>query len=109
VFTHLDEARQDSWLAELSRLLRPGGLFIVSTHPPALVYNRPDLLPSDHATLNREGFLFARGTGAFNDDSAFHSREYVERHWSPHFRLVAHQPGALLSVHDLYTLIKSAN
>ncbi|MEO6363550.1 MAG: UDP-N-acetylglucosamine 2-epimerase, partial [Caldimonas sp.] len=28
VFTHLDEAAQNGWLAELSRLLRPGGLLL---------------------------------------------------------------------------------
>ena len=31
VFTHLDEAAQDSWLAELVRLLRPGGFLLATT------------------------------------------------------------------------------
>lgn len=32
VFTHLTEPLQHAWLAELRRLLRPGGLVIITTH-----------------------------------------------------------------------------
>lgn len=32
VFTHLSEAAQDAWIKELFRVLKPGGLFICTTH-----------------------------------------------------------------------------
>lgn len=101
VFTHLDEGPQFAWLRETSRMLRPGGLFIVSTHPPSLTYNRPDLTEHDHERLQKRGFLFAKGTGAFNDDSAFHSERYLRTEWSEWFELLEHRPGALGSVQDL--------
>lgn len=101
VFTHLDEEPQREWLGEVARVLRPGGLFLVSTHPPALTYNRPDLTEADHRRLAERGFLFARGTGAFNDDSAFHSEAYLRREWSRRFELLELRGGALGSVQDL--------
>lgn len=101
VFTHLDEPPQFAWLEEVGRLLRPGGLFIVSTHPPALTYNRPDLTEEDHKSLNERGFLFAKGTGSFNDDSAFHSEDYLLREWSKRFELAELRAGALGNVQDL--------
>jgi SAM-dependent methyltransferase len=35
VFSHLDEADQDAWLSELARVLRPGGVALLSTHGPS--------------------------------------------------------------------------
>jgi SAM-dependent methyltransferase len=32
VFTHIDERRQDQWLSELRRVVRPGGLIVLSVH-----------------------------------------------------------------------------
>jgi SAM-dependent methyltransferase len=87
VFTHLSEDAQGLWLTELHRLLRPGGLLIACTHSPKLTFMRPDLTGSQHGELAGRGFLFAPGGGTFNEDSAFHSREYLERAWSPWFRL----------------------
>jgi len=101
VFTHLDEQPQLAWLEEVARMLRPGGRFIVSTHPPSVTYNRPDLTEADHRRLAEHGFLFARGTGAFNDDSAFHTEEYLRRTWTVSFDLLELRGGALGSVQDL--------
>ncbi|HUR82275.1 MAG TPA: class I SAM-dependent methyltransferase, partial [Thermoanaerobaculia bacterium] len=69
VFTHFDEEAQFTWLAELHRLIRPGGLFIVTTHGAHLTVNRPDMTQAQLDELSARGFAFQRGFGAFNDDS----------------------------------------
>lgn len=101
VFTHFDEGPQFAWLAELQRLLRPGGLFIATTHGVHLTVNRPDMTEAAHARLRERGFAFVRGTGAFNDDSAFHTREYMEREWTRYFDLLAFRPRGLADYLDL--------
>lgn len=101
VFTHLDETGQDAWLAELHRLLRPDGVLLASTHSPILTFERPDLSEAQHRTLQETGFLFAPSPGDFNSQSAFHSLEYLQRHWSRWFDLVAHQTYGLAGYQDL--------
>ena len=100
VFTHLDEDSQDRWLAEIRRLLKPEGIFIASTHHPVLTFERPDLSETQHKVL-ANGFLFAPGGGPPNEDSAFHSPEYLNRHWSGWFRLAAYNQHGLAGYQDL--------
>ena len=102
VFTHLDERRQDAWLAELHRVLRPGGLFIASTHSPNLIWTRPDVGDDAREILTRRGFLFASGGGSsFNDDGTFHSREYLLAHWGRAFGLPYFRENGLDGYQDL--------
>ncbi len=101
VFTHFDEATQNAWLAELRRLLRPGGIFIASTQAPDLTFNRPDLTLHDHQHLQERGFVFRIGIGPFNEDSAFHSAAYLRREWSRYFDLLTFKPAGLVEYLDL--------
>ncbi len=101
VFTHLSEERQLAWLAELHRVMRPGGLLIASTHAPGLSWSRPDLSEEARRTLARRGFLFAAGGGRFNDDSAFHSCEYLVATWGRCFGLRHFRENGLNRYQDL--------
>jgi SAM-dependent methyltransferase len=102
VFTHLDERRQDAWLAELHRVLRPGGLLIASTHGPSLIWARPDVGDEGREQLSGRGFLFAPGgSSSFNDDGTFHSREYLLAHWGKHFGLLHFRESGLDGYQDL--------
>ena len=101
VFTHLDEAPQLSWLEELTRLLRAGGLLLASTHGEQLAPTRPDLSSSQRTRLAADGFAFAPGAASFNDHTAFHSRSYLERNWSRNLTLLAFQPYGLFGYQDL--------
>jgi SAM-dependent methyltransferase len=84
VFTHLDEPRQDRWLQEMRRILRPGGLLLASVHGPDAWKRR--VPPWTVARLRRRGMLFVR-TGADAGihpawyQVAWHTEQYVREHW----------------------------
>jgi 2-polyprenyl-3-methyl-5-hydroxy-6-metoxy-1,4-benzoquinol methylase len=111
LFTHLDESSQYAWLAELSRLLRPGGVLLTSVHGdaasgPCTRYER--------AALERDGIVFrVDHKGRFKLDglpdfyqTTFHTRRYIERHWTRHFDLRAYREGGLHGHQDLVLLAK---
>jgi SAM-dependent methyltransferase len=63
VFTHLSEPEQFEWLSEVRRLLRPGGLFVVSTHGSGLLWSLPDLSSERREELRDTGYLFVAERG----------------------------------------------
>ena len=73
VFTHLPLAHQKQWLAEIRRLLKPGGILAITLHGE--VYSKlllPEDLRGDYAELPTG----AIGSNAF---ASFHSVEFAER------------------------------
>jgi SAM-dependent methyltransferase len=75
VFTHLGAARQEGWMAEFSRVLRPGGLLIISLHGTHYM----PVLNHDQRNQFREGSLVVvgeHGEGT-NTCAAFHPEAYV--------------------------------
>lgn len=75
VFTHLDEELQHRWLAEMQRLLRPGGRLIFTTHGDAF---RGRLRRHEAQRYERDELVvrFAAEQGS-NLCSAFHPRGWV--------------------------------
>jgi SAM-dependent methyltransferase len=75
VFTHLTEDQQIGWIEELSRVLRPGGYLLITTHGS---WYCKDLLPEDQARF-RQGELVVHGTehAGENTCAAFHPESYV--------------------------------
>ena len=106
VFTHFDEEPQHAWLRELHRLLKPGGRLIASTHGPSLIWARPDLGDEQRARLASPGFLFASGRGSFNEDTAFHSRDYLLASWGSLFGLLCFEELGLNRFQDLHVWCK---
>jgi len=111
VFTHLDAARQDQWLAELGRVLRPGGILLASVHGPHLWEPR---LPSwTIAKLKKEGIVFAR-TGADTGihpawyQVAWHTEQYIKEHWASFFEICAYLPRGLNDYQDVVVARKKA-
>jgi SAM-dependent methyltransferase len=92
VFTHLDENRQDAWLAELRRVLAPGGHLLASVHGPDCWAGLPR--PTVRQIQDR-GFVFARVAGDEGIhpewyQAAWHTRDYIHSHWSQFVEITAY-------------------
>jgi SAM-dependent methyltransferase len=113
VFTHLSEEYQDTWLAELGRVLAPGGAALLTVHGLAtwdrdrstVLAGRPELadLTSD---LEEHGIAHWRADGwetIFPDwyHTTFHDPAYVRAHWSTWFASVDVVSGTALRNHDI--------
>jgi SAM-dependent methyltransferase len=75
VFTHLDETGQAFWMAELARVLKPGGVLFFTTHGEHYV---PGLPAADQARFRR-GELVVHGSRRLGSNAcaAFHPESYV--------------------------------
>jgi len=90
VFTHLDEDLQSRWFAELRRVVRSGGLLILSVHGQAVWR---ELCDADRSQLEQRGFLFQRSgkcRGIFPPwyQTSFHAEGYIREQLGGHFRIL---------------------
>jgi SAM-dependent methyltransferase len=106
VFTHLPEQLQLAWAAEFHRVLRPGGLLLLSTLGE--YYAALDRL----SPAEREQFDSGRLVVLFEEHagesfcSAYHPRSYVAETLASGFEVVAHEPGTDAEQHDMHLLRK---
>jgi SAM-dependent methyltransferase len=105
VFTHIDQL-ESTWLLELRRLLKPGGLLYLTVHdeafwedmPPAvlkLVQRAPNGGSIDGDTpfpAPRAAFAFS--TRSYYNCNVFHSHEYVQAQWGRFFEVLEIRPRA---------------
>jgi len=123
VFTHLSEHKALRWLKEVERLLRPGGVFVATTHGETALNtiegstaHRSMLDITDEQVrlvrnkLDREGFAYLpyrhdvldlAGVGEDYGNS-FTAPSYIRQHWaSDSFELCDVLPGGLRGWQDL--------
>ena len=102
VFTHLDEAAQDLWLAELARLLAPDGFLLISVHGAGA---EKALDSNGLAALKTAGFVHRRSQklqGIVPDwyQTTWHSEQYIVNRLSAWFDDLRYQdiPGSAQAI-----------
>ena len=101
VFTHLPEEMQFQWLKELSRLLKPSGLFITSIHSEQLF---PVTHPDEIAVLKQQGFYYLKNmiTEGLPDyyQATFHTHDYIKKNWQEFFEILEIYPRGINNHQD---------
>jgi SAM-dependent methyltransferase len=103
VFTHIDERRQDAWLAELHRVTRPGGFLVLSTHGEVALGEDAWGI---RRRLESDGIVFLDGVHEPDFplpdwyQNTYHAPWYVFEHWGKWFEIRGYIPGGALGVQD---------
>ena len=106
VFTHLSADLQARWMAELKRIVAPGGWLIVSTHGANFI----DALDADERERFARGELVVRYDEASGSNlcNAYHPQSFVRGAWSASFEVCDFLPAGTSRdvLQDLYLLKK---
>lgn len=110
VMTHLTEAAQFQWLAELRRITRPGGLLLLTIMSDVAVLNLwrgnlPDWFDRWRASGFDDGLSNSDLDTAIADQeyyrNSFHTKQYIQEHWSKDFKIL----GIVDSFHFYQSLV----
>lgn len=112
VFTHLARDVQDTWLAEMRRVIVPGGLFLASTHG---LFAARFAFPGTFTELLRDEIFYdihippadrILPDGYYRN--VYQTREYTLRKWSRHFEIVEYIERGLMNHQDLVVMRRPA-
>ena len=90
VFTHLPHDLERAWIDELSRIVAPGGLLLVTTHGDSYA----DRLDADERMQYDSGEAVVRwpSVAGSNLCTTFHPEHYVRDRLAPELELLEHTP-----------------
>jgi SAM-dependent methyltransferase len=99
VFTHLDEEREAAWVAELGRVIRPGGFCIASVNGcSSWALQGAVAGPAYHDQMSVKGFTSGPypqpGMPSWYQNS-YHRPDYVERYWTKDFEILTYEERAI--------------
>lgn len=112
VFTHLDENYQFAWLQELKKILKPGGMILLTIHGESTF---GELTPEERRlAADGRGFCYkVRRTGRLKLDglpdfyqSAYHSKRYIAGQWSKYFKILLHVEKGINNHQDAILMVK---
>lgn len=90
VFTHLPEADEGPWMTECLRVLRPGGLFLLTVHGEAF---RSRLGPDERRRFDRGDPVYrSAAPSGTRLCAAFHPEAYMRRVLLAGFEILVHDP-----------------
>lgn len=103
VFTHLSEPVAHRWVAELSRVARPGGFLVVTTNGDSM-----PMLPAELEAYRASGIVirgnFKEGKRCF---SAIHSPAYARKELFKDLEVVQHVPGGFPHTGQDYWVLRN--
>lgn len=111
VMTHLTRDEQHKWLAEVRRVLRPGGLFLPSIHGAFAAMFNPDLRSALEATGITDNTLDPALDGVLPPNyyrSTFQLPSFTRKEWARHFEVVDIMQAGCGGFQDLVVLRKSS-
>lgn len=90
VFTHLPHDLEHAWIDELSRIVAPGGLLVLTTHGDSYA----DRLDPDERAIYDSGEAVVRwpSVAGSNLCTTFHPEAYVRERLAPELELLEHTP-----------------
>jgi SAM-dependent methyltransferase len=110
VFTHMTEELQDLWLKDLHRVLRPGGVALVTLHG---YQHWQHFSPQDQKEIQEKGMIVVPTPmwyGLFPEwyHNSYHSKDYVMKKFGSIFDVIDYQELGLDNNHDIVVLGKPA-
>ncbi len=119
IWSHFNAPAATAWLEEMRRLIKPGGLLLLTTHgPQTITHDRGTRRRSEEqlseiaAALDKDAFWYAAEFGPAGDygvtdpdwGTAFMTAEWLLDAVTPQWKVVATAPGRVEDNQDLYVL-----
>lgn len=113
LFTHLDEDMQFLWLKEMIRIVKPGGILLITVHGALC---RSSCTAQELKHLDDSGFVFRidhhgkiklDGLPDFYQ-TTFHTKNYILNHWEQYAKVLEYVEGGVNGHQDLIVMKKSS-